>query len=90
MFTLLLHERELASLADMINDAIKVEVNLTATRRKNMDEGEWRMEDGDRRKNKEPEQPSSSKSQDARMDMMWKTIDKLMERLSLGNKPPDR
>ena len=61
-FTLLLSERRLASLVDMKKYAIEVEVNLTATRNKKRDEGEWRREEGYRRKYKEPEQPFSSNS----------------------------
>jgi len=44
----------------MMNDAVEVEVNLTSARRKKRDEGEWRREEGDRKKGKEPEQPSTS------------------------------
>lgn len=40
-FTLLLCERKLASLADMMNKAFEVEVNLTAASRKKRDEGKW-------------------------------------------------
>lgn len=40
-FTLLLCQRKPTSLADMMNEAVEVEVNLTAARRKKRDEGEW-------------------------------------------------
>ena len=70
-FTLWLSERILASLAAMMKDAKEVEVNLKASRKKKIDEGEWKREDGERirdggqwrrdegeiRKDKEPEQP---------------------------------
>ena len=83
-------ERRTTSLADMMKYAIKVEVNLTVSRKKKRDEGEWRREEGDRRKEKEPEQHSSSNSQDSRMDMMMKTMEKLMEIFSIDNRPAPR
>ena len=60
----------------MMKDAIEVEVNLVIVRKKKRDEGEWRREDGERirdagywrrvegerRKDKEPEQLSTSSS----------------------------
>ena len=71
-FTLWLIERISASLGDMMKDTIEVEVNLTAARKKKRDEGEWRREEGEwrrdegergeRRKDKEIEQPSISSS----------------------------
>ena len=33
----------------MMKDAKEVEVNLTATRKKKRDEGEWRRDEGERR-----------------------------------------
>ena len=65
----------------MINDAIEVEINLTAAKEK-------RREEGDIRKDKDPEQPSSSISQEARMDIMMKMMEKLMERLTMDHIPP--
>ena len=47
----------------MMKDAIEVEVNLTAARKKERDEGEWRRDErerGERRKDKELKQPSTS------------------------------
>ena len=67
----------------MMNDSIQVEINLTANREK-------RREEGERRKEKYPTQPSSSNSQEARMDMMMKIMEKMMERLTMENKPPPR
>jgi len=59
-FTLLLCERKSASLADMMNEAVEVEVNLMSARRKKRDEGEWQREEENKKKEKEPEQPSTS------------------------------
>ena len=89
-FTLWLSERKSASLADIMNDAIEVEVNLTAYRIKKRDEGEWRRDEGERRKDKELEQPSTSNSQEARIDERMKTMEKLMERLTVDKEPLPR
>lgn len=48
-------ERKPASLADMMNEAVEVEVNLMSARRKKIEEGEWGREEGARRKEKEME-----------------------------------
>ena len=53
-----------------------------------MDEGEWRREEGSRRKDKEPKQHSSSNSQEVKMDMMMKAMEKFMEGLSMDGRPP--
>ena len=89
-FTLLLSERRSTSLADMMKDAIEVEVNLAASRNKKRDEGEWRREEGDIMRDKEPEQPSSSNSQEVKMEMMMKSMEKLIERLTMDNRPPTK
>ena len=67
----------------MMNDAIEVEINLTAAREK-------RIKEVERRKEKDPTQPSSSNSQEARMDMMMKIMETLMERLTMDSRPPPR
>ena len=64
-----------------MNDAIEVEINLTTAREKMREEGEIR-------KDKEPTQPFSSNSQEARMDMMMETMEKVMERLTMDHNPP--
>ena len=83
-FSLLLRERRHATLVDMMNDAIEVEANLMASRKiKNKVETE-------KKKGKEENQPSSSKSWDAKLDMMVKTMETLVERLTLDNRPVPR
>ena len=59
-------------------------------RRKKRDEGEWRREEGDWRRGKEPEQPSTSYTQETKMDVMMNTMEKLMERLTVDNHPPPK
>jgi len=72
-FSLLLRERESASLADMQNDAIKVEVNMLAAKKSKMA----------KTKIKEEEKPSTS-AQEEKFETMMKTMEKLMDRLALG------
>ena len=73
-FSLLLRERESATLADMQNDAIKVEVNMLAAKKSKMA----------KTKIKEEEKPSTSAQED-KFETMMKTMEKLMDRLALGN-----
>lgn len=73
--------RRSTSLADMMNDAIEVEVNLMAL-------GKMKQKiDSKRKKIKDEAQASSSHSSDIRFDSMMKTMDKIMERLVLGGRP---
>ena len=66
-----------------MKDGIEVEINLTTTKEKTIEEGE-------RRKDKYREQPSSSDSQEARMDVLMKIVENLMERLAMDNRPPPK
>ena len=92
-FTLWLSERRSASLVAMMKYFIEVEVNLTTARKKKRDEGEWRREEGERgerTKNKEPEKPSTSSSQESRIDTMLRTMERMMERVSVYGRPPPK
>jgi hypothetical protein len=83
-FSLLLRERRSVTLADMMNDSIEVEANLMAY-------GKIKIKvETEKKKFKEENQPSSSKSSDVNLAMMVKTMEKLMERLTLDNRPPRR
>ena len=44
----------------------------------------------DRRKTREENQPSTSSSTDAKFDIMMNTMERLMDRLALNNRPPNR
>ena len=66
-----------------MNDVVEVEINLTAAIEK-------RREEGERRKEKDPPQLSSFKSHEAIMDTMMQTMEKLMERLTMDNRPPPK
>jgi hypothetical protein len=65
----------------MISDAIEVEVNLMASRniKYNFDR--------DMNKVQDKAQPSTSHSSEERFEMMMKTMEKIMERMSLDNNP---
>ena len=73
-FSILLRERESPTLVEMKNDAVKVEVNMITAKKSRM--GKIKL--------KEEDKPSSSTS-DNEFDSMMKTMEKLMDRLALGN-----
>lgn len=71
-FSLLLRERKSSTLADMMNDAIEVELILLDSKK-----GKYRFET---KKVKEEGQPSTSQStSDAKIDSMLKVIERMME-----------
>jgi hypothetical protein len=79
-FSLLLRERRFVSLTDMMDDAIEVEVTLT-TSNKTKHKNETR-----RVKEEEPQASTSQSSSDAKFNMMMKTMEKLMDKLSTDDK----
>jgi hypothetical protein len=83
-FSLLLRERRSNTLDDMMSDAIEVEVNLMAS-------GKIKHNpDRDVKKVQGEAQPSTSQSSDEKFDLMMKTMERFMERMSLENKPATR
>ena len=79
-FSLTLREKRSTSLVDMMNDAIEVEVNLMAS-------GKMKQKtDSKRKKVKDEAQSSSSHSLDINFDSMMKTMEKIMERLVVGDR----
>ena len=81
LFALLLTKRQYVSLTDMQNDAIEVEVILMASRKvKHKIESE-------KKKVKEKNQPSTSQSSNAKFDLMLKTMERIVDKLSLDNRP---
>ena len=78
-FSLLLRERRSTTLADIMNDAIEVEVNLMASKK-----GKYIF---DTKKVKEEDQTSTSQSTaDAKIDYMLKVMERMMERLAENNR----
>jgi hypothetical protein len=83
-FDFLLRERRSNSLDDMMNDAIEVEVNLIASGKIKSNS------DRDMNKVQDKAQPSTSQTSEERFEMVMKTMDKMMARMSLDNKPNTR
>ena len=74
-FALLLRERRLNSLAEMMDDAIEVEVNLMASKK-----GKYRF---DNKKMKDEAQPSTSQAtSDVKLESVLKMMERMMHRLS--------
>jgi hypothetical protein len=80
-FPLLLKERRSTTLDDMMNDAIELEVNPMASRNINHNPNI------DMKKVQGEAQTSASKTSDEEFDLMVKTKERLVEKLSLENKP---
>ena len=78
-FTLLLRERRSTSLENMMQDAIEVEVNLSASNKT--------KQRGECRRVKEEAQASTSQSSiDAKMDLMMKSMERLIDKLSMDDR----
>jgi hypothetical protein len=83
-FALLLRERTSTFLDDMMNDAIEFEVNIMSSRNIKYNY------DKDMKKVQDKAQPSTSQSSEERFELNMKTMEKIMERMSLENKPNTR
>ena len=83
-FAFLLRERRSATLTDMMNDSIEVEVNLMASQKMNQ------RTKTEKNKFKEESQPSTSQYLDVKLDMMLKNMEKLVDKLLLDNKPTNK
>jgi hypothetical protein len=83
-FALLLRERIYNTLDDMMSNTIEVEVNLMALGKikHNLDRSVKKVQG--------EAQPSMSQSSDEKFDLMMKTMERLMERMSMENKPATR
>ena len=78
-FSLLLRKRRSATLADMMNDAIEVEVNLMASKK-----GKYIFE---AKRIKKEAQPSTSQSTlDARIDSMLRVMERMMEKFTKNDR----
>ena len=74
----------------MMKDTIEVEVKLVTARKKKRDEAEWRREERERKVDKELEHPSTLSSKEAIIDTMLRTMEIMMERLLVDDRPPPR
>ena len=79
-FALFLRERRYTTLADMMSDAIEVEIKMMSSKR-----GRYKVE---ARKVKEKPQASTSSS-DPKFDSLMKVMEKLVDK-SINNKPAAR
>jgi hypothetical protein len=82
--TLLLRERRSTNLDAKMSDAIEVKVNMMASGKIKQ-----RFNKGDKRPQGDA-QPSTSRSIDDKFDLMMRTMEKLMEKMSMGNRPVSR
>ena len=82
-FAFSLRERKLATLAAMFTDALEVEENMMAS-------GKMKHRDIDRRKKEENMPYTSSSATDIKFEMMLKTMEKLMDRLTMDNRSFNR
>jgi hypothetical protein len=82
--SLLLREIISASLDVIMSNVVEVKVNMMASVKIKS-----RFNRGDKRPQGNA-QPSTSRTTDGKFDMMMKTMEKLMERMSMGNRPVAR
>ena len=78
-FAFSLRERKSATLAAMFTDALEVEANMMAS-------GKMKHRDIDRRKKEENFPSASFSTNDVKFEMMLKTMEKLMDRLTMDNR----
>jgi hypothetical protein len=83
-FALLLREQRSATLDDMMIDAIEVEVNL-------MDSGKIKANSGrDMNITQDKSQPLTSQTSEERFEAMMINMERMMERMVMGNRPNPR
>jgi hypothetical protein len=78
-----LRERRSPTLAQMMFDAIEVEINMKSSNR-----GRYKVDTREQRKPKE--EPQASTSADPKCDSLMKFMEKLVDKLSLREKLPSR
>jgi hypothetical protein len=83
-FSLLLRERRSTNLDVIMSNAIEVEVNMMASGKIKQ-----RFNRGDKKPQGDA-QPSTSRSTYDKFDLMMRTMEKLMEKMSVGNRPTSR
>ena len=77
-FAFSLRERKSATLVAMFTDSLEVEANMMAS-------GKMKHKDIDRRK-KDENFPFASSTNDVKFEMMLKTMEKLMDKLTMDNR----
>lgn len=79
-FTMLLRERRYVSLTDMMDDATKVEVNLSTSNKTKQTNKTRRV------KEEEPQASTSQSNSKVKFNMMMKTMEKLMDKLFVDDR----
>ena len=82
-FVLFLRERMSQTLAQMMSDAMEVEINMMSSRR-----GRYRVDPREQKKPKEESQASTSS--ESKFDSLVKAMERLVDKLSIRDKPPAR
>ena len=82
-FAFSLRERKSVTLVAMFTDALEVEANMMAS-------GKMKHRDIDRRKKEENLPSTSSSTTDIKFEMMLKTMEKLMDKLTMDNRAFNR
>jgi len=82
-FALFLRERRSQTLAQMMSDAVEVEINMMSSKR-----GRYRVDPREQKKPKEESQASTSS--DPKFDSLVKAMERLVDKLSIRDKPPSR
>jgi hypothetical protein len=82
-FALFLRERRSPTLAQMMSDAVEVEINMMSSKR-----GRYRAYPREQKKPKEESRASTSS--DPKFDSLMKVMEKLVDKLSIRDKPPAR
>ena len=82
-FSLFLRERRSPTLAQMMSDVVEVEINIMSSKR-----GRYRVDPREQKKPKE--EPQASTSSDPKFDTLVKVMERLVDKLSIREKPPAR
>ena len=82
-FAFSLRERKSATLAAMFTDALEVEANMMAS-------GKMKHRDMDRRRKEDNVPSTSSSSTDVKFETMLKTVENLMDNLTMDTRPFNR
>ena len=82
-FALLLREKKSASLPAMFQDALEVEANMIAS-------GKIKQKVETRKAREENVRSTATSSNDVKFEMMLKTMEKMMDRMIVHNRPLNR
>jgi hypothetical protein len=82
-FALFLRERRSPTLAQMMSDAVEIEINMMSSKR-----GRYRVDPREQKKPKEESRASTS--YDPKFDSLMKVMEKLVDKLSIRDKPSVR